>query len=102
MPEPAMNYYSSANPYKTFKHHTYPHSAHPKKSSTLDMEVPQRYQQSIAKSNKNKDYINNAALLTKDRYKDQQINQNDARYIDEESGNYTEENLDDPEEEGMT
>jgi len=94
-----MNYYSSASPYKTFKHHAYPHSAHPKQSSALDMELPQRYQQS-AKSNRNKDYINNVALLSKDRYKEQ-VNQNDARYIDDESGNYTEDNLDDPEEEGM-
>jgi len=95
-----MSYYSSSNPYKPFKHHAYPHSAHPKPSSTLDMELPQRYQQNVTKSSRNKDYINNVALLSKDRYKDQQLSQNDARYIDEESTNYTEDNLDDPEEEG--
>lgn len=66
------------------------------------MEIPQRYQQTATKSNRNKDYINNIAALNKDRYKDQQENEDDARYIDEEPGNFTEDNLeDDPEEEGI-
>lgn len=103
MPEPPMSYYSSANSYKTipFKHQTYPRSTHPKQISPPHVEVPQRYQQINTKSNRNKDYIHNIAVLNKDRYKDQQENENNTRYIDEQSGNFTEDNLeDDAEEEG--
>ncbi|EZA55127.1 hypothetical protein X777_05305 [Ooceraea biroi] len=100
MPESTVSYYSSANSYKTSKHHSYPRSTHPKQTSALHMEAPQRYQQTTMKSNRNKDYISNIAVLNKDRHKDQQENENDARYIDEEPGNFTEDNLeDDPEEE---
>lgn len=97
MPESAMNYYSSANSYKTFKHNAYP-STHPKHSSALHTEVPHRYQQITTKSNKNNDHTNNV-VVNKDRYKTQQEDENNTDYIDEELGNFTEDNLD-VEEEG--
>lgn len=98
MPEPTMSYYSSANSYKTFKHNAYPYSTHPKHSSALHTEVPQRYQQIATKSNRNNDRINN---VNKDRYKAQQEDENNIDYIDEELGNFTEDNLEDAEEEGI-
>ncbi|XP_025073479.1 uncharacterized protein LOC105424740 isoform X2 [Pogonomyrmex barbatus] len=98
IPESTMSYYSSANSHKTFKHNAYPCSTHPKHSSVLHTEVPQRYQQ-ITKSGRNKDRTNNVAVINKDRYKTQQEDENNAEYIDEELGNFTEDNLEDAEEE---
>ncbi|XP_071626646.1 uncharacterized protein [Temnothorax longispinosus] len=101
MPEPPMSYYSSANSYKTFKHNAYPCSTHPKHSSALHTEVPQRYQQITTKSSRNNDRTNNV-VVNKDRYKTQQEDENNTDYIDEELGNFTEDNLDeDAEEEGI-
>jgi len=99
MPEQAVNYYTSANSYKTLKHHTYPCST-PKNSPVLHTEIPHRYQQTT-KSSKNKDYVKNVSGVNKDRYKNQQEDENNVGYIDEELGNFTEDNLeDDVEEEG--
>lgn len=65
-------------------------------------EAPQRYQQNTTKSGKNKDYANNVAVVNKDRYKNRQEDDSNVEYIDEELGNFTEDNLeDDAEEEGM-
>jgi len=98
VPESTMNYYSSANSYRTFKHNAYPCSTHPKHSSVLHTEVPQRYQQ-VTKS-RNKDRTNNIAIINKDRYKTQREDEN-TEYVDEELGNFTEDNLEDAEEEGI-
>lgn len=101
MPESTVSYYSSANSYKTFKHNAYPHSTHPKHSSALHTEIPQRYQQITTKSGRNKDRTNNIAIINKDRYKTQQEDRNNTEYVDEELGNFTEDNLEDAEEEGI-
>lgn len=54
------------------------------------------------KSGKNKDYANNVAVVNKDRNKNRQEDDSNVEYIDEELGNFTEDNLeDDVEEEGM-
>ncbi|XP_011878703.1 PREDICTED: uncharacterized protein LOC105567990 isoform X2 [Vollenhovia emeryi] len=98
MPESTVNYYSSANSYKTFKHNAYPCSTHPKHSPVLHTEVPQRYQQITMKSNRNNDRTNNV-MVNKDRYKTQQEDENNTDYIDEELGNFTEDNLEDDAEE---
>lgn len=101
MAEPAANYYSSTNSYKNAKHHSHSCPTYPKHSTALHTETSHRYQQVNAKSSRNKDYANNSAGIKKDRYKNQQEDENNAGYVDEESGNYTEENLeDDAEEEG--
>jgi len=101
MPEQAANYYTSANSYKTLKHHTYPYSTS-KNSPALHTEVPHQYQQTTTRSGKNKDYAKNVSGVNKDRYKNQQEDKNNVGYIDEELGNFTEDNLeDDVEEEGM-
>lgn len=97
MPESMMSYYSTGNSYKTFKHNAYPCSTHPKHSSALHTEVPQRYHHITTKSSKNNDRINNV-VVNKDRYKTQQEDENNTDYIDEE-GNFTEDNLEDVEEE---
>ncbi|XP_018351099.1 PREDICTED: uncharacterized protein LOC108753735 isoform X1 [Trachymyrmex septentrionalis] len=94
MPE-SVKYYSSANSYKTLKHNAYPYSTHPKQSSTLHAEVPQRYQQT--NSARNKDRIDND-VINKDRYKTQQEDGNNTEYIDE-LGNFTEDNLEEDAEE---
>ncbi|XP_011687714.1 PREDICTED: uncharacterized protein LOC105449941 isoform X2 [Wasmannia auropunctata] len=91
MPESTVSYYSSANSYKTLKHNAYP-STHPKHSSAFHTEVPQRYQQITTKSARNKDRTNNVAVINKDRYKTQQEDEN-TEYIDDELGNFTEDNL---------
>ncbi|KMQ95144.1 hypothetical protein RF55_4657 [Lasius niger] len=96
--EPTVSYYSSANSYKTLKHNTYPRSMHLKYPSALT-EAPQRYQQNTTKSGKNKDYANNVAVVNKDRYKNRQEDDSNVEYIDEELGNFTEDNLEDDAEE---
>lgn len=93
MAEPAVNYYSSANSYKNVKHHSHPCPTYPKHSSALRTETPHRYQQLNAKSSRNKDYANDAAVAKKDRYKNQQEGENDTEYIDDVSENYAEDNL---------
>ncbi|KYQ48314.1 hypothetical protein ALC60_12642 [Trachymyrmex zeteki] len=98
MPE-SVNYYSSANSYKTLKHNAYPYSTHPKQSSALHAEVPQRYQQITTKSARNKDRIDNVDVINKDRYKTQQEDENNTEYIDDELGNFTEDNLEEDAEE---
>ncbi|KAL0130100.1 hypothetical protein PUN28_002007 [Cardiocondyla obscurior] len=98
MPESAVNYYPPANSYKTFKHNAYPYSTHLKHCSILHTEVPQRYQQIITKSNRNNDRTNNV-VLNKDRYKAQQEEENNTDYIDEDLGNFTEDNLEEDVEE---
>lgn len=97
MPESTMSYYSTGNSYKTFKHNAYPCSTHPKHSSALHTEVPQRYQHITTKSSRNNDRINN--VVNKDRYKTQQEDENNTDYIDEELGNFTEDNLEEDAEE---
>lgn len=92
-----MSYYSTGNSYKTFKHNTYPYSTHPKHSSA-HTEVPQRYQHIATKSSRNNDRINNV-VVNKDRYKTQQEDENNTDYIDEELGNFTEDNLEEDAEE---
>lgn len=102
MPEQPVSYYTSGNSYKTLKHHTYPCSTHPKNLSALHTEAPHRYQQTITRSGKIKDHTKNVSGVNKDRYKNQQENENNVEYIDEELGNVTEDNLeDDIEEEGI-
>ncbi|XP_012539397.2 uncharacterized protein LOC105838399 [Monomorium pharaonis] len=93
MPDSTVSYYSSANSYKPSKYNAYPCSTHPKDPSALYTEVPQRYQQITTKSNRNKDHINNVAVINKDRYKTQQEDENNIDYNDEELGNFTEDNL---------
>ncbi|KYM99073.1 PREDICTED: uncharacterized protein LOC108777028 isoform X2 [Cyphomyrmex costatus] len=99
MPESTVNYYSSANSYKTLKHNAYPYSTHPKQSSALHAEVPQRYQQITTKTARNKDRIDNVDVINKDRYKTQQEDENNTEYIDDELGNFTEDNLEEDAEE---
>ncbi|XP_029159087.1 LOW QUALITY PROTEIN: uncharacterized protein LOC114931271, partial [Nylanderia fulva] len=96
--EPTVSYYSSANSYKTLKRNSYPRSMHLKYPSGLT-EVPQLYQQNTTKSGKNKDYTNNVAVVNKDRYKNRQEDDSNVEYIDEELGNFTEDNLEDDVEE---
>lgn len=73
---------------------------HLKYPSTVT-EASQRYQQNIIKSGRNKDYANNV-VVDKDRYKNRQEDENNVEYVDEELGNFTEDNIeDDVEEEGM-
>lgn len=73
---------------------------HLKYPSTVT-ETPQRYQQNTTKSGR-KDYANNVAVVDKDRYKNRQEDESNVEYIDEEVGNFTEDNIeDDGEEEGM-
>lgn len=99
--EPTANYYSPASAYKSMKYHSQSCSTYPKHSAALHTETPHRYQQTNAKPNKNKDYVNDAAVMKKDRYKNQQEDENNAEYIDDELGNYAEDNIeDDAEEEG--
>ncbi|XP_032672375.1 uncharacterized protein LOC116844651 [Odontomachus brunneus] len=93
MAEPAVNYYSSANSYKNVKHHSHPCSTYPKHSSAVHTETPHRYQQTKKNPSRNKDYVNDAAVIKKDRYKNQQEGENDTEYIEDVSGNYTEDNL---------
>lgn len=75
------------------------------KYSSVVTEPPQRYQQNTMKSDRNKDYTNNVAVVDKDRLKYKNRNQEDesnVEYIDEELGNFTEDNVEDEvEEEGM-
>jgi len=98
MSEPTVSYYSSANSYKI---NTYPRSMHLKYPSAVT-EAPQRYQQNTMKSDRNKDYANNVAVVDKDRYKNRQEDESNVEYIDEELGNFTEDNIEDEvEEEGM-
>lgn len=98
MAEPTVSHYSSTNSYRTTKRHTCPWPAHPKQSSIPYAETPHRYQQATRK----KDYSNKAAVVNKDRYKNERMNENNMRYVDEELENFTEDNLeDDAEEEGI-
>ncbi|XP_011155048.1 uncharacterized protein LOC105192544 isoform X2 [Harpegnathos saltator] len=98
--EAAVNYYPPANSYKNVKHHSHSCSTYPKHSSALHAEAPHRYQPVNAKSSRNNDYVaNNAAVMTKDRYKSQPEDESNAGYIDEASGNYTEDNIEDDAEE---
>lgn len=97
MSESTMSYYNTANSYKTFKHNAYPCSTYPKHPS-VHMEVPLRYQQITTKSNRNTNRVNNV-VVNKDRYKTQQEDENNTDYIDEELGNFTEDNLEEDAEE---
>ncbi|XP_025987309.1 uncharacterized protein LOC105194575 isoform X2 [Solenopsis invicta] len=99
MPESTVSYFSSENAYKTFKHNAYPCSTHPKHSTALHTEVPQRYQQITTKSSRNKDHTNNVGVINKDRYETQQEDENNTEYIDEELGDITEDNLEEDAEE---
>lgn len=102
MPEQAVNYYTPANSYKSLKHHIYPCSTHPKNSPAFHTEMAQRYQQTTTRPGKNKDYAKNISGANKDRYMSQQENEINVEYIDEELGNFTEDNVeDDAEEEGI-
>ncbi|XP_014484878.1 PREDICTED: uncharacterized protein LOC106749700 [Dinoponera quadriceps] len=101
MAEPTVNYYPIENSYKNVKHHNHPCSTYPKHSSALRTETSHRYQQTSAKSSRNKDYANNAAVMKKDRFKNQE-DENNAVYVDDELGNYTEDNLEDDAEEEVT
>lgn len=99
--EPTASYYSSTNTYKFPKHHSYPCSTYPKRSSAVRTDTPHRYQSTNVKSGRNKDCASNVAAVNKDRYKSQQEDESNARCVDEELGNFTEDNLeDDAEEEG--